>query len=357
MKFNFFAPIEGTRGYPILARNLAKALDSLGVDVRLFTNDGDPPTSDERILKMYANRVNADIDGISVNLCVAHPALMGFFGGRVRIGYTLNETTDISERAAKTLCALDGVWTASTFTARMLKRRTGKDIGIVPGGVDTDIFKRVENANIKEVDGAFTFLAVGKWEPRKGYDILLRAFQREFHNERAVLVLACHNPHLQGFDAFERLWAERIQNRERPKILIAKTNMTDAELAALYSCANAFVLPTRGEGFCLPALEAMSCGTPVIATNWSSIPDFLHDGIGYPVRVLGLVPASDPNWQQFLVGEWAEPDEVHLREQMRYAFDNPDETRKKGQAAATEVREKWTWKHAAQKAIKELEKW
>ena len=45
-------------------------------------------------------------------------------------------------------------------------------------------------------------------------------------------------------------------------------------MAALYRRAHAFVLPTRGEGWCLPLLEAMVAGVPSVATAWSGLLEF-----------------------------------------------------------------------------------
>jgi glycosyltransferase involved in cell wall biosynthesis len=59
----------------------------------------------------------------------------------------------------------------------------------------------------------------------------------------------------------------------------------EEELAMLYSAADIFALPTTGEGFGLPILEAMSCGTPVIVPNVSSHPDFVSKGGGMLVDI------------------------------------------------------------------------
>lgn len=46
-----------------------------------------------------------------------------------------------------------------------------------------------------------------------------------------------------------------------------------------------FVLPTRGEGWGMPLLEAMAYGRPVIATDWSAHTDFMTEDVAYPLRV------------------------------------------------------------------------
>jgi glycosyltransferase involved in cell wall biosynthesis len=53
--------------------------------------------------------------------------------------------------------------------------------------------------------------------------------------------------------------------------------IADRELVALYSGAEAFAYPSLYEGFGLPVLEAMACGTPVICANTSSLPEFAGD--------------------------------------------------------------------------------
>lgn len=53
--------------------------------------------------------------------------------------------------------------------------------------------------------------------------------------------------------------------------------LSDRHLAKLYRCSLAFVYPSLYEGFGIPPLEAMSCGTPVIASNTSSIPEVVGD--------------------------------------------------------------------------------
>eukprot|EP01105_Mastigella_eilhardi_P022825 TRINITY_DN5681_c0_g1_i4.p2 TRINITY_DN5681_c0_g1~~TRINITY_DN5681_c0_g1_i4.p2 ORF type:complete len:136 (-),score=31.59 TRINITY_DN5681_c0_g1_i4:63-470(-) len=106
----------------------------------------------------------------------------------------------------------------------------------------------------------------------------------------------------------------------------------------LYRAADAFVLPTRGEGWGLPIMEAMAMGLPVIATNYSGCTALVDDRVAYPLRVERLRPAGPMGGGH---GEpravWAEPSEQHLRTLMRHVAAHPDEAAAKGALAREKV--------------------
>lgn len=56
-----------------------------------------------------------------------------------------------------------------------------------------------------------------------------------------------------------------------------------------YASVDAFVLPSRGEGWGRPHVEAMSMGLPIIATNWSGTTEYLDESVGYPIKVRAAV--------------------------------------------------------------------
>jgi len=103
----------------------------------------------------------------------------------------------------------------------------------------------------------------------------------------------------------------------------------------------------------MPILEAMACGLPVIATNWSGPTEFLTPDNGYPLRVKRLIPAiaKCPYYDGF---RWADPDVDHLQTLLRHVFEHQEEAREKGMRGSSEVLEKWTWTQAAQRIRQRL---
>jgi glycosyltransferase involved in cell wall biosynthesis len=108
------------------------------------------------------------------------------------------------------------------------------------------------------------FLSVGDIQPRKNLARVIRSVQRvrqELPEVSLVLVGATYSA-----------------GEERPDAgVLLPGHVPDANLAALYSGATALVFPSLYEGFGLPVLEAMQCGTPVITSNTSSLPEVAGD--------------------------------------------------------------------------------
>lgn len=108
-------------------------------------------------------------------------------------------------------------------------------------------------------------LSVGTIQPRKNYMRLIEAFSRQ--DTGLCLVIAGRKGWLCG-EILET--SARLQVQERVRFL---DYVPQEELAALYAGAAAFIMPSLYEGFGLPVLEAMACGTPVACSNTSSLPE------------------------------------------------------------------------------------
>lgn len=115
------------------------------------------------------------------------------------------------------------------------------------------------------------FLSVSTLEPRKNIPQVIRSFVRLVEQERVRdLVLVLAGP--TGWDYQAIFDTTGLAERYQEKIIFTGF-VDDDDLAPLYSDALAFVYPSFYEGFGLPPLEAMQCGTPVITSNVSSLPE------------------------------------------------------------------------------------
>ena len=122
-------------------------------------------------------------------------------------------------------------------------------------------------------EDVFTFLHVSSCFPRKGIDVLLAAYARAFRGgDRVRLVIkGFPNPHNDAAAQIARL---RARDPDAPEIELIDRDLDEAGLLDLYARADAMVLPSRGEGFNLPAAEAMAAGLPVIVTGFGGHLDF-----------------------------------------------------------------------------------
>ncbi len=148
-------------------------------------------------------------------------------------------------------------------------------ITVVYGGVNS----RFQPASISEIEHVRTryhlperyILFVGSIEPRKNLKALLAAFSAIKQQREAIdsikLVIAGKRGWLYA-DFFQQLRTSGLENE-----IILPGFIADEDLPALYSAADVFVFPSWYEGFGLPVLEAMACGTPVVCSNVSSLPE------------------------------------------------------------------------------------
>jgi glycosyltransferase involved in cell wall biosynthesis len=117
-------------------------------------------------------------------------------------------------------------------------------------------------------------LAVGSLQPRKNLARLVRAYARlraERANFTHQLVIAGRKLWLA-----EEVFTE-IERQCCARDVIVTDYVADEELPALYRGAAALVYPSLFEGFGLPPLEAMACGTPVVTSNTSSLPEIVGE--------------------------------------------------------------------------------
>jgi glycosyltransferase involved in cell wall biosynthesis len=145
--------------------------------------------------------------------------------------------------------------TVSEFSRRELRELLGIDAHVVYGGVDPRFNAQAEPADL----GRPYVLCVASHTARKNLAALVPAARRLRSDGVDVVVAGGHRPQFA-----------RERDLQGLRIL---GPVDDAALPGLYAGASAFVLPSLYEGFGLPVLEAMACGTPVLAADTSALPE------------------------------------------------------------------------------------
>ncbi len=152
-------------------------------------------------------------------------------------------------------------------------------IDVVPPGVDLNIFRPGliggrELVAARTNDDRPYIIAVASLFRGKNLPLLQRAVTRlSSRGFPHRLVLVTQRPG-DGIDSTQVLAELRSSAGPRPEVF---ENVTDRELAALLASSTAFCLPSRFEGFGLPALEALACGVPVIVSSGGALPEVVAD--------------------------------------------------------------------------------
>jgi len=276
----------------------------------------------------------------------------------IRIGYTVWESTRLPDDWLEPLKIPDQLWTPASFCKKVMVNH-GFDpdkIKVVPEGINPEVF----HPNVAPLPGSenikgFKFLNVGKYEERKCTPYLIRAFDEEFKDTKdVVLILSCHNPFEKGFDIRKKL--DDLQLKCPEKILLINPVQEHQSVAQLYASCDAFLFPSRAEGWGLPIIEALACGLPTIVTNYSGQTEYLTPELAYLLDYEFediTIPFFHSKDNYF--GQWARPDMNQFRHYMRYIYENQEEARQKGLNASKRIHEQWTWEHAAKIAVREIE--
>ena len=156
------------------------------------------------------------------------------------------------------------VLTPSNFVRQKIVKRFGiRNVTVTPNGVDRAVFHPDAKQSRFDLPRSY-LLFVGTLEPRKNLNLLLRSWNGIKEDFRDTWLL------IVGMSGSVFREVHLSVETERVRFL---GYVDDQTLAGLYANATLFVLPSHEEGFGLPALEAMACGTPVVVSDGGALPD------------------------------------------------------------------------------------
>ena len=136
---------------------------------------------------------------------------------------------------------------------KSIYQNAGVDIPIyvIPHGVNKDLFHPVPRKR-----NTYRFLYIGSYQYRKGLDLLLDVWNAYFKNDPTFELIIKDMTHVYG---------ERDIDTSASNITYIKEVYSTEQMAKLYQSCDCFISTSRGESFCLPLIEASSCGLQIIA--------------------------------------------------------------------------------------------
>ena len=197
----------------------------------------------------------------------------GFGTGRIR-GWQ----AALSRRAFAKAEAVVAI--SQNLRARLIQLGGVRRIDVIPCTVDESYWTRPPKPRDR---APFTFYAQAHLSPRKGFDLLIRAFARQFQGDPAVrLVIGGGGPILQDLQAIADASGVRSQ------VTFLGAIPRDAVREAMWA-ADCFVLPSHAENFGVVLIEALATGLPVISTRCGGPEDIITDEVGILLR-----PGDEP---------------------------------------------------------------
>ncbi|MBC7726354.1 MAG: glycosyltransferase family 4 protein [Microbacteriaceae bacterium] len=234
-------------------------------------------------------------------------------------------------------------------------------VAVVPHGVKTDVFnpmtaveRRLGRAALGIQDDDVLFVNVGVATWNKGLDILIQAFAHlRQRYPQARLLLKDHKA-LYGIGA-DRLLAQvarahpgLVNGHVLAGISVISGSLDQPQLRALFGVADAYVSPYRAEGFNMPVLEAMACGTPVIVTGGGATDDFCPSAMATFLPSRPGTKADEPA----MFGSFLVPDGDALVQAMTDVLEHrtPRDTAERS-AAREQLVARYSWQAVTQRLM------
>ena len=346
MNLNVLAPINGL-GYGVAAKNIILALMQNGVDVALFPiGDKVEAGTNQKLISAIHRRTTYDKNADSLRIWHQF-ALAEHVGKGRHIGFPIFELDTLTAEEKHQMNSMDAIIVCSKWAKDVcLNNGINVPVYVVPLGVDTSVFKPIINESSETV-----FFNCGKWEIRKGHDILIQAFKKAFGpDDNVKLMMCCSNPFL---DVKARQYWEQLYRH--PKIHLIPRLTNHAEVAMMMGMSDCGVFPARAEGWNLEALETLSCGKQLIITDYSAHTEFCNNHNSMLIPVTSLESVVDNKWF-FGQGNWANISESvdTIALFMRDVHDKKQNGNLKENLEGIKTANKYTWDNSAKQLLEQI---
>ena len=350
MRVNFYTTtgMNPHTGYGKMEIGLLRGLREAGIEVGLFG-----PVSKSIAAKPFA--INGGERLAEISILTARPEACNedWLLRRTRNWlYTMSESTKVSSRWVETINRLVERVIVPCPALVDIYHESGVTVPVhcIPLGVDLFVPKPQDlfapSAERPRRSDTFTFLTYSLGDMRKGADLAILAFKTLFGGDNGYKLK------IKARDGWERGW---LRGCVDPQIEMIGGETDEAAWWKLLGEVDAFVFPSRGEGFGYPPREAALAGLPTVATEALGMWDVACWGYPIPVREMWPSQFDEDTAANARDGQWWEPDGDALQTAMRYIVDHYDEALEKAGQGRNYLLNNFGWRDTGEKFVELLD--
>lgn len=311
-------------GYGQAAMDYVFALDQSGkYDVRLniLHSITDQPFSKES-LKKIKSLASKPIDSNAIQIFHSIPTMQRRVNKRLKktIGFATFESFSPPNSWISILNMNDAAICPSQFNEKIFKNsKLNRPTFHIPHCIDFNKW-HPDVSPMYNYD-KFSFLFVGTWRRRKGWDILLEAWLKAFDaSDNVQLVIKTDK--IEKAQSDVNVYLKKSKKVSAP-ILFEKNIIKEDLMPSFYKSFNCLVSPNLGEGFGLTPVQAMSVDVPVIVTNFSGCKDYATKDRCILLNPKGFLHRDNmDNIHQFSQQKWPRITIESISDSMKYCVDN-----------------------------------
>tara|TARA_R110000824_G_scaffold145198_2_gene313420 strand:+ start:1804 stop:2976 length:1173 start_codon:yes stop_codon:yes gene_type:complete len=292
-KILYIGPVRDFSGYATAARGYIQALHDAGANlvVRPVRYDQADPGTGYKVTDLERELLKRDLDGVDVVIQHLTPNEMRPAPGKTNIAIVAWETTRIPSYWADKLNQFDSVMTFCDASVEAFKD-SGVTVPIhkVPHTFDIpsysldDVEEIMSPSDPNFLKDRFVFYNISQFSQKKGIDSLLRAYFGAFHGKQDEVVLLLKTyVNMSGRSQEQDKLKAYINNVKQgmrlpvdgyPPVMLVTKTLTDDQIRKIHKTGDAYVCSSRGEGWCIPAFDALTYGNKLITTLWGGMGEF-----------------------------------------------------------------------------------
>lgn len=333
IKFDYFGEVLGNPGYGLQARRFLKPLIDGGAQVKLIPDEDYLPPhmkiSDPYWLDLIEKSKNLPDNDIRISYCL--PTRARFSDkNKTRIMWAMWETNEYPKEWAQIINRDSNYFFAGCDALVNSAKKANIQVPIIPmyPTLDTSLWSPTgPKLSIADIpDDSVKFLFIGNFIPRKNFEQLIHAFSYAFHLVRdAVLIIKTWSGanNAEGkkhiCDAM-RSFQHKLSGIYRSKICVIADLLPEEKVIDLIRTADVYTSVSKGEGFDLPMMQAMSMEKLIVANNFLAHGDYLTDqnSIITPHCLTPCVEAAAPLYDSYQM--WSIPDMGKYIEGLQQAY-------------------------------------